>query len=380
MLKHFKQTVLGLGALSAVSASSTGHAAADSSSFFDSAWSQMGFVLGYGNEQAYVKYACFGEDPGTGNSCDGPPREGMVRTFVGIVEGFLASLDSTVCADIPVTGTKTLSTTAMNSTLTGTATFAAAQQSIPAAWTGGGTAFDRRIEISFSLMSQPTKAVIELSCAQADTAFIAMNMVTATSGFNRHINVWVGAKDSKRTGDVYVIEQTSANNVRAAYVYHVDIDETAKQYSIWGAAATHFSGTSVKAMDTANIKGNYSSHQMSLRMRRFTGDQTGSGETAYMDPTSFSSLTGFDQADLGTITTFSNMLTSQSSPTAGVVSESQGCMDFDTPTTAPTSNAACTDLDFPGTAPTPVIDASGEFSAAWVLGTAKTKLVDIPAL
>ncbi len=58
----------------------------------------------------------------------------------------------------------------------------------------------------------------------------------------------------------------------------------------------------------------------------------------------------------------------------------QGCMDFDTPTVAPSSDAACAGRDFPTAAPSPFIDAAGRFSVRWVIDSAASKLVAIPAL
>jgi hypothetical protein len=354
--------------------------ASDSSSFFDSAWSATGFVLGYGAESAYVKYACFGNDPGAGQDCGGPPREGLVRKFTDIGEGFVSSLGYASCADIPASGTATV----RSGTNSGTATFKTPTQTIPSGWTGGGTAFDKRIDIDFSYimgsMSVPMKFVIEASCAHAGSALFAANMPQgASQGMERQINVWVGSKDDKKTGEVYVIEQNSANNARTSFSYHVDVDEAAKKYWIWGAASTHFASSEVKAMDTINAVGNFQTHQVSIRMKRFTGNQTGSGDSAYMAPDNFDH-SGSSDAVLGTITDFSGMLTPVTSPTAGQVTAIQGCMDFDTPTTAPTSNAACAGLDFESTAPTPVIDATGVFSSDWALRTAGSKLKAIPAL
>ncbi len=354
--------------------------ASDSSSFFDSAWSATGFVLGYGAEAAYVKYACSGTDPDAGQDCDGPPREGLVRKFTDMGKGFVASLGYASCEEIPASGTAPVRI----GTFSGTATFKTPTQTIPSGWTGGGTAFDKRIDINFTLtmgpMSMPMKFVIEASCTHAGSALFAANMPQGESeGTERQINVWVGGKGDKKTGDVYVIEQNSANNARTTFAYHVDVHETAKKYWIWGAASTHFASSQVKSMDTINAVGNFQTHQVSVRMKRFTGNQTGSGDSAYMAPDDFDH-SGSSDAVLGTITDFNGMLTPVTSPTAGQVTQIQGCMDFDAPSTAPTSNAACTGLDFESTAPVPVIDSAGVFSADWALRTAGSKLKAIPAL
>ena len=365
-----------------ISASAVLAAPPETTTYFGGVWSGIGFVLGYGNEAAYVKYACNGTDPGTGKDCDGPPREGMTRKFASLGDSFIAAGGYATCAEIPTSGTKAVTVSGVASTLT----FSTPKQKIPAAWTGGGTAFDRRIEFSFVYAGTETiKAAFEASCTYEQTGLMAMNMLVGSQavGFERAINVWTGKKSGLSVADVYTIERTSATGkTRSDYAYNVEINETAKTYKMVGTMSNYFgSGNSeYSGIDVFNVNGNFNTHQLTMRNKRFLVSK-GNGQTGNPLDTSntIESMTGSDDALLTAATGFA-LLTATTTSVQGPVDGAQGCLDFDTDTIAPTSNAACTGLDFLTEAPTPVIDATGKFSPKWLLNTAKGKLLEIPTL
>ena len=357
----------------------------ETTTYFGGVWSGVGFVLGYGNEAAYVKYACNGTDPGVGKDCDGPPRNGLIRTFTTLADGFIAAAGYATCADIPTSGTKSVTVSGLSTTLS----FSAAKQKIPAAWTGGGTAFDRRMEFSFTYGSgssaSTVKAVMEASCTYEQTGLMAMNMSVGSQavGFERPINVWTGKKNGNSIADVYTIERTSATGkTRSNYTYNVEINETTKTYKMVGAMSNYFGtgNSNFSGIDVFNVHGNFNTHQLTMRNKRFLVSK-GNGQVGNPLDTdnTIEAMTGSDDALLSAATGF-GVLTATTTSVQGPVDAAQGCMDFDTDTTAPTSNAACTGLDFLTEAPAPVIDTTGKFSAKWMLNTAKGKLVEIPTL
>lgn len=351
----------------------------DTAAFFHSSWSAVGFVIGYGDHAAFAKYACNGVDPGVGKSCDGPPEVGLVNMLTSkMLKGISDGLGTT-CTDYPLSGTKDVT---MSSGAKMTVTFAAPKLKIPAAWVGGGTAFDRRLEFNSSMAGVVVKIVAETSCTYPKTGFVAVNIAVGTDapGYNRPMNVFFGVKDGLARADIYVTEVNTAKNVRGAYGFALAVDEANKTYKLWGAAGQHYSdGSSDKPVDVFNIVGNYSTHQVSLRAKRFvSAGITGSTGGSYLSQTSLESITGNATASLDAATPF-NLLTKYDTLMTGQSGTAQGCMDFDLPTVAPTTAAACTGLDWEA-APTPVLDTDGSFSAKWVYGSMHTKLVEIPTL
>ena len=363
-----------------VSPSSVLAAPPEPTTYFGSVWSGVGFVLGYGNEAAYVKYACNDSDPGLGKECDGPPRQGLIRKFTEIVDSVITAAKFSTCAEVPTSGTKTVTTSTGDVTIT----FGTPTQKIPAAWKGGGTAFERRMDFSFIFADITIKSVVEASCTHDRSALMSMNMLIGSQapGYERPINLWTGTtKDGNTIADVLTIERTSATgSVRSIYGYNVEINDTSKAYKLTGAHSVFFGGGSFAGIDVLNVNGNFNTHTASMRVKRFvvpmgnsdTGNAIDSAET-------ISAMSGADD-DLIAASTEFGLLTPTATTTAGPVGAAQGCMDFDADTVAPTSTAACTGLDFLTAVATPANDANGKYSAKWLLVSAKSKLVAVPSL
>ena len=346
----------------------------ETSSFFASAWSAMGFVLGYGNRDAYIAYACSGKDPGVGKECDGPAEIGLVRKFTEIAEDAFSQLEITNCDTFPTSGDQEIDL--------GPAVFTEATQSIPEDWKGGGTKFDRRVEIKAEIATEIINMVIEVSCKYDKTAMVAMNMKVGdhAPGYTRPINVWLGTKDDKTIADIYVSEvNTDTDYVRGAYAFALSIDEKASVYQLWGSAGTQYDSSN-KAVDVYNLTGNYKTHEASMRMKRFVASAVtpeGDSGGGYLDVTSLEGISGSNKATVSKSTNF-DLLTSKT-PEAGETADAQGCMDFDEAETAPSNANACSDLDW-SEAPKPVIDSSSEFSPLFAYKTMHKKLKEIPKI
>lgn len=367
------KTILKVAALSGLIATPALAGSDGTEKLFESAWSGMGFVLGYGDHNAYVKYACGGNDPGAAE-CDGPPELGMVRKLTGIIDSTVKSLGIATCAAVPTTGTATATVGGVETTVT----FATPKLAVPTAWTGGGTAYDRRMEFDAPIAGASIKIALEVSCAHDHTVFVGMNMLVGdhAPGYTRPINVWLGSKDDKSVADIYLAEvNATTQKIRGAYSFGLMVDDTAKTYQIWGANGVHYNeSSSDKVADAYNLTGNFSTHAVSLKVKRFSI----AGSDDSYNPTVLAALTGANVATLPASTNF-DLLADHSSITAGSSYAAQGCMDFDTPTVAPTAATACEGLAW-SDAPVPVADSAGSFSPAWIFATMHSKMVEIPSL
>lgn len=356
----------------------------DQTTYFDSVWSGLGFVLGYGDRNAYIKYACNGADPGSGKECDGPPSAGLIGTVAGLADKVIAATSFKTCDEIPTSGDKdvTVKDPGSGSDIAAKLTFSAPNQSIPSGWTGGGAKFDRRFTFSVGA-NEPIKFVVEMSCKFKKTALFAANQIanaTNAPGFERHINVFLGEKDSLTVGDLYISEvKPSTGKIRGVYAFNVAIDESTKKYSVVGGIRTgdHPTNYANEGLDIINLRGNYKEHTASLKVKRFMAAKGGSNQDTYFNVDDLVALAGADDAVISDQIDFALLQARDKNP--GTIG-GQGCMDFDVPTTAPAANVACAGLDYLTTAPAPVIDGSGKFSAKWILQTATSKLVEIPAL
>lgn len=347
---------------------------------FGSTWAGVGFVMGYGNEAAYIKYACGGTDPGSSAECDGPPRVGLSRNLTQIVDGIMEGLKYTKCSQIPQNGASDASVT--TSKVTATVSYKTPLHKIPAGWTGGGTAFDRRMEMTFNFVGQTVKANIEIACGYEQTGMIAINMAVGSNatGYERPILLWTGKKDGLEVADIYTVEKNASNHVRGVYAYSLTIDEANKAYTLSGAQSTHFQTANTAAIDLFNAAGNFSTHKISMRTKRFVITKEGSSPNRIDADGALAAMTGASDALLANATGFS-LLTDTQISTNGPVDTVQGCMDFDEDSTAPTSAAACTGLAYPTSVSAPVIDAEGKFSPNWILNSLKTKISDyVPTL
>ena len=103
----------------------------------------------------------------------------------------------------------------------------------------------------------------------------------------------------------------------------------------------------------------------------------GSNNNTYLDGAALAALTGGNTAVVGTSTSFA--LNTATSDAAGTALTFQGCVDFNSPGTDPTSATLCSGLAL-SNPPAPVIDTSGNFGAGWTIQTMYSKLVGLPSL
>jgi hypothetical protein len=331
----------------------------------------VGFVLGSKTHADYVKYQCNGTDPGVGSDCDGPPKEGIVGKLAALtnssVKEALQAAGYSSCAAVPSSGT---STATDSSGATVTLTFATPTHSIPAAWVGGGTAFDKRIEFAVTLATQSTKMAVEVSCSY-HSIYMAANMAVGSHavGYNRPINVYAGSLSSgESVAQIFVSEEhTTTAGIRGAYAFNLKINETTKQYQIWGAYSSH---PGYAGLDRIAVTGNYSTDEASVNFKRWQyasssgGDYTGS------------TVAGFSGASTATIQTSSTYALATDLSTfsgAGTVVHHQGCVNFASVSTAPSSATLCSGLSL-SDPDAPVIDSTGAFSVQWLIQTMTGKM------
>jgi hypothetical protein len=331
----------------------------------------VGFVLGSKTHADYVKYQCDGTDPGEGNECDGPPKEGLVGKLADLtndsVKEALQAAGYSTCSAIPNSGTST-STDSDGASIA--LTFGTPTHTIPAAWVGGGTAYDKRIEFQVTLATQSTKMAVEVSCSY-HSMYMASNMTVGSHavGYNRPINVYGGKLSSgESVAHIFVSEEhTTTGGVRGAYAFNLKINDTSKQYQIWGAYTSH---AGYSGLDRIAVTGNYSTDEASVNFKRWQYSNGGSSDFTG------STVAGFSGASTATIETSSTYaLTTDLSTfsSAGSSIHHQGCINFASVSTAPSSATLCSGLSL-SDPDAPVIDSTGAFSVQWLIQTMTSKM------
>ncbi|NDG86220.1 MAG: hypothetical protein EBX52_14420, partial [Proteobacteria bacterium] len=117
------------------------HAADDPQAPIDYLRAGVGFAIGY-SDQGYVDYVCNGTEPAAGEECDGPPKKGLVGTFLDIGNGIsdvVTAAGYASCTDIPSSGTAEGTVDSQDVTLT----FGVPSLKVPSGYEGAGSTFDK---------------------------------------------------------------------------------------------------------------------------------------------------------------------------------------------------------------------------------------------
>ena len=360
----------------------------DFSSVFDTTWPTIGYVLGFGDHQAYVKYICNGIDRGAGVDCDGPPEEGVLNRVLSIADSVIVGLGYAKCSDIPTSGNKTVTAIdpARKVSNKVAVTFATPKLKIAGAWLGGETPYDRRLEYTATMANSEVKMNLEISCQFKNTAHVAVTMPAGWSDpkVKRRINVIMGTNTTEqRLADIYVSEaETAGHGIHAGYGFAVNIDDTSHTYSVWGAATNKYTGVPAGAtpnafVDTYNLVGDFKNRDISILVKRFAGSLAGGNDNSTIfDDASFA-VNGSDDASLAPVDDYS-LLSPITGLTLATNISKQGCMNFKSPSSGPSSPRPCAGLNWAAAPRRPVIDGKGTFSTHWLVSEMNQKLEDIP--
>ncbi len=174
---------------------------------------------------------------------DGPPQEGLL--------GLLASAGSVAkaaiiaagheCSTIPSTGSLVATGTVHGVSTPVSVTFASPSHIIPDGHTHAGTAYTKRIEMSFTMSSEPVALAVEMICGDnSDQAFASLSIAGGTLPHTtRSLQLYIDSNNNLQITDFgMVVVGDSAGSyggkVYDAQLSHLVINKTTGEYWIDG--------------------------------------------------------------------------------------------------------------------------------------------------
>ncbi|MBF0207759.1 MAG: hypothetical protein HQK53_12800 [Oligoflexia bacterium] len=312
-------------------------------------------------------------------NCDSGPPAGMLSLYNQIILGYhdpdwngvagvLASQGYRTCESIPTTSTDI---SPLASALTGSRTLTVTADTpikvIPTGQTGAGSAYDRRLEVTFGESGLTHKFVVELKCqtaAQVADGKIQLYMAmafTETTG-TRYIEFYVDKNDlAAQKYQMFMKMDSTATGGDQLMGLNMNINGTANTFNYDMVMTSQDTATSYTGM-RFNVAGDVTNDDFTLGLQN-------SGEL-----TSFTAIAAAAGSTSTAVThTFTSCNNCQGPPSDKYVVlclRGDGTGTYSGPTNADIlTGAACSGLSLTENTSAPAIDTNGTWSLAWVAGS-----------
>ncbi len=355
----------------------------------------FGLIMGYNDNVSYGELACNGTTPAAGADCSGPPHDGIVGRLTSIINtlptiGKSGGINS--CTDVPATGSITGSDGTNNVVIN----FKTPTHTIPGSWLGGGTTFQKRVEFQETILDDVTKFAYEFNCGDSPAAYIAINMdmgniqydsnAAHTYPYKRLITLYTGQKSATLNGiEVYMSEATTSvgGRVRGLDAVRIEYNKSSSEFELWGVLQSQAQNSNQVVGRTA-MHGNYSDGKATVfynawELPQQSGNDSAINASAVLaaNSSALATATGLTNGGGGLSTstaTFDENVTSNTASTTPGEINKKGCVNFNTPNTAPTATTDCAGYSLNAVSSAPFIDSAGAFSLSWALSTMTSKL------
>jgi hypothetical protein len=346
----------------------------------------LGMTIGFNQKSDYIDLVCGPNyDPAT-DSCDGPPRAGLVGATAAIVNKLPSvgeSLGINRCEDVPLAGTRT----GVDSNGTSwTITFETPTHTIPTSWVNAGTLFQKRVTFSAPLADSTAKIAHEFSCGDNAANYIAVNMDVGSNApnYKRLITLYNGNISGTKSGiEVYMSEYSSIDSTsRASHAVRIEYDISTNIFNLWGLTNHSLDAAQKQLMGRLAITGNYQTGKASVFYNAIALDSAGNyGDIDINSTLAPSAIKSADDLTngIGGSPAFDFTTNINVTQANGNAYLRQGCIDFSNPNTSPTGTSECPGLGLvSATGKTPYVDSTGSFSMGWAVNTMPTKLEILP--
>ena len=211
------------------------------------------------------------------------------------------------------------------------------------------------------------------------------NNAAHTYPYKRLITLYTGPKSATLNGiEVYMSEATTAGGgrVRGLDAVRIEYNKSSSEFELWGILQSQAQNNNQVVGRTA-MHGNYSDGKATVfynawELPQQSGNDSAINSSAVLaaNSSTLAAAAGLTNGGGGISSSAAfdeNVTTNAASSTPGEINK-QGCVNFNTPNTAPTATTNCAGYSLNAVSSAPFIDSTGAFSLSWALSTMTSKL------